>query len=99
MSRGKAEWIEAAEASRIMSARHGRPISTDYVRLLGRMGHIRYKRKDKRSKLYNREDVEQYHVQERHASRKPAQEQQGDGTAPQGNSPPPDTHPREEVES
>lgn len=71
MSRGKAaEWIEAAEAARLMSEKHRRKISTDYVRLLGRNGHIRYKAKDKRSKLYLKSDVLAYHVYERHESRK-----------------------------
>jgi hypothetical protein len=59
------EWIEVREAAVIMSANNGRPISPDYVRLLGHKGHISMKPKDGRTNLYLKSDVEAYKVRQK----------------------------------
>lgn len=60
-------WITSAEAAAILSENSGREISTDYVRLLARQGHIRNRinPKDASVRQYWEEDVKERKVRGR----------------------------------
>jgi len=60
-----AEWITSAEAAKILTENSGHEISDAYVRRLGNTNKIATKRIDKRTKLYNRSEVEAYRVAQR----------------------------------
>ncbi len=70
-------WVTSAEAAAILSETSGRPISSDYVRVLARNGVIRYRQnpKDASTNQYNAEDCEHYRVRGR-------TEKRGGGQAP-----------------
>jgi hypothetical protein len=56
------EWVNAHEAASILSKKSDHPISPDYVRLLSHLGKIRSIAIDGRTKLYCKEDAENYTV-------------------------------------
>lgn len=60
------KWVSSQEAADIISANSGRdearPVSLDYVRLLGNSGKIEVWKVGKRMKLYKRSDVEKIRV-------------------------------------
>ena len=61
-------WITAKEAADILTARSGHTVTDAYVRRLGNpngLAKITIWQVDKRTRLYNRRDVENYTVQER----------------------------------
>ena len=58
-------WITSGEASKIMTARHGRPIRVSYINILARNGFVRRKPFDGHANLLYRPDVEAYHVKQR----------------------------------
>ncbi len=62
MPRYKEEWLEVNEAAAVLSAHSNGPVSPDYVRLLAYKGKIRRKQKDRRTNLYLKHDLENYHV-------------------------------------
>jgi hypothetical protein len=59
------EWINAHDASLILSKNSKRDISADYVRLLANKDKIRSKSIDRRTKLYSRIDIEAYTVRKK----------------------------------
>ena len=62
--RKKEEWIEVNEAAAILSAKSGRDISPDYVRVLAHNNHIQWRKKDGRTNVYLKSDVEAYQVRQ-----------------------------------
>lgn len=61
----KDAWVEAQEAAALLTQNSDHVISLDYVRLLARKGRIRWKKKDGRTNLYLRSDVEAYRVRKK----------------------------------
>ena len=55
-------WINAEEAAEILTKNSGHKVNRQYVRKLVLMGKISTKQIDKRTYLYNRRQVEEYHV-------------------------------------
>lgn len=55
-------WLTSEEAAEILTANSGHLVKSDYVRKLATMGHIATKRIDKRTLVYNRNQVESYIV-------------------------------------
>lgn len=62
------EWITTAKAVELMSEAHGRPIRATYVNTLARMGLLKTKPLDGRTKLLYLPDVQRYHVREKSRS-------------------------------
>ena len=58
-------WITSEEASLILTQNSGHPVSDSYVRRLGMNGKISSKMIGKKTRLFNRAEVEAYHVQKR----------------------------------
>jgi hypothetical protein len=58
----KTEWVGAQEATRILSAKAGRPIVRNYISNLARGGKVRFREVDGRTQEYLRADVEDYVV-------------------------------------
>ncbi len=56
------DWVNGAEAARIMSERSGHAIGPDYVRWLGNHRKLTTRKISERAKLYLRRDVEAYVV-------------------------------------
>ena len=57
-------WITGKEAASILSKGRARPVSVDYVRLLGVKNHIAMRDRDGRTKEYLEADVRRYKVRE-----------------------------------
>ncbi len=57
-------WITGKEAADILSKGRARPVSVDYVRLLGVKRHIAMRDRDGRTKEYLESDVRRYKVRE-----------------------------------
>src|SRR5438046_1220963 len=57
-------WITGKEAADILSKGRARPVSVDYVRLLGVKGHVAMRDRDRRTKEYLEADVRKYKVRE-----------------------------------
>jgi hypothetical protein len=62
------DWCTSKEAAEIVSANSGHQVSKAYIRKLGNEEKIRTLKLSQRVKLYNRSDVETYHVRQ-HFSR------------------------------
>jgi len=59
------EGYTAGQAAKIMEQNSGRPVSPDLVKKLGQKGVIRTIVVNTRMKLYNKEDVNSYRVEDR----------------------------------
>lgn len=57
-------WITGKEAAALLSKGRTRPVSIDYVRLLGVKGHIAMRDRDGRTKEYLEADVRNYQVRQ-----------------------------------
>ena len=58
-------WITSEEASTILTANSDHPVSDSYVRRLAMSGKISSKMIGKKTRLFNRAEVEAYRVQKR----------------------------------
>lgn len=65
MARAQEQWITTREAARMLTDQGDHPVSSDYVRLLGRIGKVKTRQLDLRTKLYSRADVLGYQVRRR----------------------------------
>jgi len=68
MAKRKEEWVELPEAVNIMSERHGRRIAPGFITRLALDGKITTKKKDGRTNLYLKSDVEAYVIRQRKAA-------------------------------
>jgi hypothetical protein len=59
------EGYTAGQAAEIMTQNSGRPVAPDLVKKLGQKGVIRSIKVNSRLNLYNRDDVDNYRVEER----------------------------------
>ncbi len=59
------DWYGPKEAAERLSANSGKPIDMSYVRTLARYGKIRSYQISERVRLYRKEDVDKYIVEER----------------------------------
>ncbi len=58
-------WLTAQEATSILSKNSGRDIPADYIRQLARLGKVRTRKYDGRTRQYLKADIENYVVKER----------------------------------
>ncbi len=71
MAKRKEEWVELPEAVNIMSERHGRRIAPGFITRLAMDGKVTTKRKDGRTLLYLKRDIEAYTIRQRKAAASP----------------------------
>ena len=69
MTEKKELWITSAEAAEILTLRSAHPVSDAYIRRLAMNGKLSSKMIGKKTRLFNRAEVEAYTVRER---KKPA---------------------------
>lgn len=62
MATTRDRWVSANEAAEILSAHTDHEVSADYVRMLSRIGKIRFRARDGRTNEYNLADVKAYEV-------------------------------------
>ncbi len=65
MPEKKELWITSAEAADILTERSGHPVSDSYVRRLAINGKLSSKMIGKKTRLFNRAEVEAYTVKQR----------------------------------
>lgn len=65
MAKQKEEWIELAEAVRLMSEKHGRPIAPGFITRLALDGKLTTKPKDRRSNLYLKSEILAYEIRQK----------------------------------
>ena len=58
-------WITSAEAAEILTKNSGHPVSDSYVRRLAEHGKLSSKMIGKKTRLFNRAEVEAYTVKQR----------------------------------
>jgi len=58
-------WITSEEASHILTANSGHAVSDSYVRRLGMKGKLSSKMIGRKTRLFNRAEVEKYIVKQR----------------------------------
>lgn len=58
-------WITSEEAARILTANSGHAVSDAYVRRLGMRGRLSSKMIGRKTRLFNRAEVEAYTVKQR----------------------------------
>jgi hypothetical protein len=58
-------WYTAGEAAKALSMSSGKPVRPDYISKLASLGKLRSKKINTRLKLYSKEDVDAYRVEER----------------------------------
>lgn len=64
----KEKWIDANEASAILTLNSGHEVKSDYVRTLFKNGKIQSKMLDGRTRGYLKSEIEAYTVQKRHTA-------------------------------
>jgi excisionase family DNA binding protein len=65
MPEKKELWITSAEAAEILTENSNHPVSDSYVRRLGMKGKLSSKMIGKKTRLFNRAEVEAYTVKQR----------------------------------
>ena len=72
MPEKKEPWITSSEAAEILTANSGHDVSDAYVRRLAMNGKLSSKMIGKKTRLFNRAEVEAYTVRERGKREEPA---------------------------